>query len=69
MKAVICPDTRKPQEYRHIMKGPDNPKWTRTFANEIGHFSKESEISRAQTHVSLFTSMRYPKAERSHTTA
>ena len=32
-------------------------------------FSKESEISRAPTYVSLFTSMSYPKAERSHTAA
>ena len=36
MNAVICPDTGKPQEYSHQMKGPDKPKWTRAFKNEIG---------------------------------
>ena len=36
MNALICPYTIKPQEYRHLMKGPDKPKWTRVFVNEIG---------------------------------
>ena len=36
MNAVIYPETGKNQEYRHLMKGPDNPKWTREFANETG---------------------------------
>ena len=26
----------KPQEYRHLMKGPDKPKWSRAMENEIG---------------------------------
>ena len=34
--AVICPETGKTQEYRHLMKRPDKPKWTRAFGNEIG---------------------------------
>ena len=36
MNAEICPDNGKPQDYRHLMKGPKNPKRTRSFANEIG---------------------------------
>ena len=33
MNVVICPETGKPQEYRHLMKGPDKPKWTRAMLN------------------------------------
>ena len=40
INAVILPDTRKLQEYMHLMKGPDKPKWTRGFANEIGRLSQ-----------------------------
>ena len=36
MNAVICPETGKLQDYRHLMKGPDKPKWTEEFGNEIG---------------------------------
>ena len=36
MNAVILPETGKPQEYRHLVTGPNKPKWTRYFANKIG---------------------------------
>ena len=36
MDAVIFPETGKVQEYRHIMKGIDNPKWSNAMANGIG---------------------------------
>ena len=36
MNTVICPETGKPQEYRPLVKGPNKPKWTREFVNEIG---------------------------------
>ena len=36
MNAVILPDTGKPQDYRHLMKGTEKPKWTRAMANDIG---------------------------------
>ena len=36
MNMVICPDTGKPQEYRHPRKGPEKPKWTRAMENDIG---------------------------------
>ena len=36
MNTVIFPETGKPQEYRHLMKGPDKPKQTRAFGNDIG---------------------------------
>ena len=35
MNAVICPETGKSQEYKHLMKGPRKIKWTREFANKI----------------------------------
>ena len=35
LNAVICPDTGKLQEYRHLLKGPNKPKWKRKFANKI----------------------------------
>ena len=35
MNAVISPEAEKPQEYRHLMKGPDKPKWTREMVNDI----------------------------------
>ena len=38
MNAIICPDTEKPQEYMHLMKGPDKPKWKSSFGNEIRRF-------------------------------
>ena len=36
MNAVIFPDTGKAQEYKHHMKGLENPKWSNTMSNEIG---------------------------------
>ena len=33
INAFICPETGKPQEYRHIMNGPDKPKYTRGMTN------------------------------------
>ena len=36
MNTVIFLDTGKLQEYRHVMKGPNKPKWKRYFGNEIG---------------------------------
>ena len=36
MDAVICQETGKSQEYRHLMKGPDKQKWTRSVENDIG---------------------------------
>ena len=35
MNTVISPETGKYEEYRHLMKGIDKPKWTRTMENEI----------------------------------
>ena len=33
INAVACPDTGNPQEYRHLMKGTEESKWTRAIAN------------------------------------
>ena len=41
MNAIIFPDTGKHQAYRHLMKEPNDPKWTRAFENEIGRFFQE----------------------------
>ena len=36
INTVIFPETGKSQEYIHLMKGPDKPKFTRAVANNIG---------------------------------
>ena len=33
---MIHEETDKPQEYRHLRKGPDKEVWERSFANEFG---------------------------------
>ena len=35
INAVMCPETGKSQDYRHLIKGPDKPKWTKAMTNEI----------------------------------
>ena len=35
--SVICTDIGKSQEYRNLMKGPENTKYSNTMPNEICH--------------------------------
>ena len=69
INAVMCPETGKSQDYRHLIKGPDKPKWTKAMTNEIGClFQGIRDIEGTNTFFK-FTSMRYPNESRSHTAA
>ena len=64
MNDIICLETGKHQEYGHLMKGPDKPKWTRAFENKIGRLFQRNMRYQGNKHMLLHTQAQVPPRHR-----
>ena len=53
--AVVHPDTRKLQEYHHLIKESDKINWTKSFSNQFGRLAQDVGNIVVGTNTIFFT--------------